>query len=178
MNKKDFDRKIDREYRLRLKNFIAQRIEKSEDVEDILQETMIAAIKSWSLFSGRSTLFTWLCAIAKHEISDFYRKKKLKTILFSRFPWLENLVSQALGPEQILLRKEFEEKVKGTMTSLSEGYQEILRLKYYRGLTMIEIAERLNETVKAVESRLFRARKAFAKAFLTDLPQGELSSSD
>ncbi len=178
MNRKDFNRRINQEYRRRLRNFIAQRIELPEDIEDILQETMIAAFESFHRFSGQSSLFTWLCAIAKHEISDFYRKKKLKTILFSRFPWLENLVSQALGPEQILLRKEFGEEIRGTISSLSEGYQEILRLKYYRGLTVIEIAERLNETIKAVESRLFRARKAFAKAFLADFPQGELSFSD
>lgn len=177
MNREVLARKINRKYRARLKRFIAQKVGNEEDIEEILQETFIAAIESYSRFSGKASLFTWLCAIAKHEISDYYRKKKIKTILFSHFPWLENLASEALGPEQLLLRKEFEAKIKRTLVGLSEGYQQVLRLKYYQGLTVKEIAQRLNETVKAVESRLFRARKAFAQAFLAHPPQGELSSS-
>jgi RNA polymerase sigma-70 factor (ECF subfamily) len=168
MNQKRLSQKICQEHEKRLRNFIDQRVDNEQDAEEILQETFIAAFESLSRFSHRSSLFTWLCAIAKHEIIDYYRKKRIKTILFSRLPWLENLASQALGPEQIFLRKEFEGRVKETMMNLSEGYQQVLRLKYYQGLTVIQIAERLNETAKTVESRLFRARKAFAKAFLVN----------
>jgi len=168
MDQEKFARKLYQKYEVRLRKFISQRVSDSQDVQEILQETIIAAVDSFFMFSGCSSLFSWLCGIAKHEIADYYRKKKIKTLLFSHFPWLENLASQALGPEQLLLRKEFEEKVKRTMTSLSEGYQQVLRLKYYRGLTVAQIAKRLNETVKAVESRLFRARIAFAQAFFTD----------
>ena len=168
MTKKELAEKIYREYGKRLRNFIAQKVSNPQEIEEIFQETVIAAVDSFSLFSQKSSLFTWLGGIAKHEIADFYRKKKIKTILFSHLPWLENLAHQALGPEQILLRKEFEERVKTTMASLGEGYQEVLRLKYYQGLTVIQIARRLNETFKAIESRLFRARKAFAKAFFAD----------
>jgi RNA polymerase sigma-70 factor (ECF subfamily) len=152
-------------YSRRLWNFIKQRVENEDDAWDIFQETLISASESLPTFSGKSPFFTWLGGIAKHEISDFYRKKKIKTILFSHLPWLENLASQALGPEQILLRKEFEQRVRQTLENLSEEYSQILRLKYYEGLTIVEIAQKLNETVSAIESRLFRARKAFAKAF-------------
>lgn len=161
-------RKIYQQYKARLRKFIAQKVSDPRDVEEILQDTFVSAFDSLATFSGRSSFFTWLCGIAKHEIVDFYRRQKIKTILFSRFPWLGDLASQALGPEQILLRKEFEARVRRTMAGLSEGYQEVLRLKYYQGLTMAQIAKRLNETVKAIESRLFRARKAFAQAFLAD----------
>lgn len=152
----------------RLKGFIFQKVENKQDVDDLLQETLMAAIEAYPRFSGRSALFTWLCGIAKHEIADFYRKKKVKTFLFSHFPWLENLASQALGPEQVLLRKEFEERVKATINSLSEGYCQVLRLKYYQGLSVKEISRKLGETTKAIESRLCRARKAFAEAFSPD----------
>lgn len=147
---------------LKLKNFISQKVDSPSDAEEILQETLISASSCLELYSGKSSFFTWLCGIAKHEISDFYRKKKIKTILFSRLPWLENLATEALGPEQILLRKEAIKKVKTSLKGLSEGYQQVLRLKYYQGLSVKEIARQLNETVKAIESRLTRARKAFA----------------
>jgi len=152
----------------RLENFINQKINNPQEAEEVLSETLLAAYESFPLFSGRSTFYTWLCAIAKHEIIDFYRKKKIKIFLFSHWPWLENLAFQALGPEQILLRKEFEGKVNQTLKTLNEGYQEVLRLKYYQKLSVKQIAEKLNETSKAIESRLTRARKAFLKAYLVN----------
>jgi len=173
MKKNFFDKKII----LRLKKFITNRVSSPEDIEEIFQDTLISASECLELYSGKSSFFTWLCGIAKHEIADFYRRKKIKTILFSRLPWLENLAAEALGPEQVLLREEAIRKVEQTLKSLSEGYQQVLRLKYYQGLSVREIARRLNETVKTIESRLARARKAFAKAFVIDYHQGKLPSS-
>lgn len=168
MNKEKIASEIYQKYKVKLKKFILQKVDCEEDAEEILQQTVISAVDCFPLFSDKSSFFTWLCGIAKHEIADFYRKKKIKTILFSHLPWLENLASEALGPEQLLLKKEFEARVKQTMLSLNEGYREILRLKYYQGLTVDQIAKRLNEKATTVESRLFRARKAFAKAFSFD----------
>lgn len=162
---------------LKLKNFIAKKVSNPEEAEEIFQETLVSASECLEFYSGRSSFFTWLCGIAKHEISDFYRKKRIKTILFSRLPWLENLAAEALGPEQIVLREEAIKKVETTLKALSEGYQQVLRLKYYQGFSVREIARQLNETVKAIESRLARARKAFAKAFIANSFEGELSSS-
>lgn len=159
---------FDQEIIAQLKKFIFSRVNSPEDAEEILQETLIAALESLPTYSGRAAFLTWLCGIARHEMADFYRKKKIKTFLFSHLPWLESLASQALGPEQQMLEKEFVQKVLRTMAGLNEGYRQILRLKYYQGLTVVQIAQELNETVKAVESKLFRARKTFAKVFAAD----------
>lgn len=172
MDKEQFNYLIREKYWERLKKYIAFELENEEDIEEILQDTLLSAFDSLPAFSGNSSFFTWLCAIAKHERADFYRKRKIKTFLFSHLPWLENLAGEALGPEQLLLKKEFKkevkQKVKACLEGLSEGYQEVLRLKYYQGLTVAEIASKLNESAKTIESRLFRARKAFAKVFLAD----------
>jgi RNA polymerase sigma-70 factor (ECF subfamily) len=167
---------FDRETILKLKKFIIKKVSNPEEAEEIFQETLVSASECLELYSGKSSFFTWLCGIAKHEIADFYRKKKIKTILFSRLPWLENLASEALGPEQVFLREEMVKRVRETLKNLSEGYQQVLRLKYYQGLSVKEIAHQLNETVKAIESRLSRARKAFAKAFVANGFEGRLPS--
>jgi len=152
----------------KLKGYVFSKTDNPQEAEEIIQETLISALYSYSSFKEKSSFFTWLCGIANHEISDFYRKKKIKTFLFSRLPWLEDLVSEALGPEQVFLKKEYEEKINYTLNKLSEGYREVLRLKYYQGLSVLEISQRLNETVKAIESRLTRARAAFSKAFAAE----------
>lgn len=149
----------------KLKKYIFSKVSNSCEAEEIVQETLIAAHESYPFFEARSSFFTWLCAIANHEIADFYRRKKIKTLLFSRFPFLENIVSQALTPDENFEKQEIRKEVKKVLSCLKEGYSQILRLKYCHGLSMLEIAERLKTTVKAVESRLSRAREAFRHAW-------------
>jgi RNA polymerase sigma-70 factor (ECF subfamily) len=169
-------KKLYQRYRTRLLYFILRKVEKLEDAEEILQDTFISALDSLPLFRKQSSFYTWLCAIAKHEMADFYRKKKLKTIVFSRFPQLEKIVSQALSPEAALEAKELEEEVVQCLKGLSEGYARILRLKYIDGLSYRQIAKKLKKPVKAIESKLSRARKAFAKNWQTHPYAPEISS--
>lgn len=161
-----------------LKKYIATRIGNPFEVDEILQETLISALDAYSSFKGKSSFFTWLCAIANHEIADYYRKKKIKTVLFSLFPFLENLAEQALGPEQQLLKieieQETEKRVRRVFGKLTEGYSEILRLRYYQHLSVSQIAKILHANYKAVESKLSRARQAFETIYLTDNSQGSL----
>lgn len=55
--------------------------------------------------------------------------------------------------------------VRESMDDLSEQYRTALELKYVSKLTVREIAENLKLTEKAVESILFRARRAFRRGF-------------
>lgn len=153
------------ELRRQLFRFIAKKVADPADAEDIVQETLIAIYDSLPLFKGKSAFYSWCCGIAKHEIADFYRKKKIKQIVFSRLPWLKDLVSEALGPELEYQEVEAKTKILKTLKNLSEGYARILRLKYIDGRSMRQIAAELNITVKAVESRLTRARLAFQKVY-------------
>ena len=152
--------------RQRLVRFVATKVSDRADVEDIVQEALISIYDSLVLFKGKSSFFTWACAIAKHEIADFYRKKKIKQVVFSKLPFLEGLVSEALGPELAYQELEAKTKIVNTLKRLSEGYARILRLKYVEGLSMRQIANQLNLTVKAVESKLTRARLAFQKIYV------------
>lgn len=142
-------------------NYISRKIGRSEDVEEILQDVLVSAIYSLPSFSGRSSLKSWLTSIARHEIADFYRKRKIKKILFSRLPILEIIADQALSPEMAIEEKEMKEKMVSCFFSLSEGYRQVLRLKYIEGYTAKKIALHQGKSIKAVESRLRRARHAF-----------------
>lgn len=176
-------------YKKLLTGFIASKIANKKDAEEILQDTFVSALDSLPMFKFNSSLHSWLKAIAYHEVVDYYRRQKIKSLVFSHLPFLEKIVDQALGPELALQEKEAKIKIWATLKNLSEGYREILRLKYIEGLSYAEIAEDLKLTLKAVESRLSRARLAFQKEFvqnkkltkkdwqilLTTLDQRELS---
>ena len=155
-------------YYERILNFICQKANPI-DAEEIVQETFISAFKSLPVFKGKSKLSTWLMSIARHELADFYRKKKIKKIVFSRLPFLEGLVSQALSPELSLEEKELKQKIGQSLKTINEGYWQVLRLKYRDGMSMKQISQKLQITVKAVESRLSRARKAFKYEFKKEI---------
>ena len=49
--------------------------------EDLVQETLLAAIQSLASYGGKSTERTWLTSILKHKLVDFYRKSSRETPL-------------------------------------------------------------------------------------------------
>lgn len=152
-------------YKPKLIKLISRNVDNPKDTEEIMHDTLLSALDSLPLFAFNCSLLTWLCAIARHEIADFYRKRKIKAIVFSRLPFLEKLVSKALSPELAMQEKEMKAKIYQTFKSLSEGYSYILRLKYIEGKTYEEIAVILDKSAKAVESQLSRARLAFQKEY-------------
>ncbi|MFC1789906.1 RNA polymerase sigma factor [Patescibacteria group bacterium] len=158
--------KIYKLYQRRVLKFILQRVQVLEDAEEILQETFLSSFQALPYYANKSSLLTWILGICKHEMADFYRKRKIKTIVFSLFPVLEGFVSQALGPEKILEKKQLQERVKKVLSLLREGYAVVLRLKYIQGLTVKQIAQKLGQTQKAIESKLSRARKAFGYLYV------------
>ena len=150
----------------KLRRFFKSRIKSEKDAEEVAHDTFLSVLDALPRFDNRSRLSTWIMAIAKHELVDFYRRKKIKNILFSHFPLLEQLVDQALGPQLALEEKQLKQRIVRTLKNLSEGYAEILRLKYIDGLSVTEIAEELSISYKAAESRLSRARLAFQQVFV------------
>ncbi|MBL7850215.1 MAG: sigma-70 family RNA polymerase sigma factor [Cyclobacteriaceae bacterium] len=58
-----------------LYSYCLQRVNHPETAEDIVQETLVAALRAKDGFKGESSEATWLVAILKNKITDFYRKK-------------------------------------------------------------------------------------------------------
>ncbi len=153
-------------YQERLENYITGRIDNPQDTKEILQDTFISAVYSLANFNFKSSLSSYLCAIARHEIADFYRKRKIKTILFSRFPFLETIADKALTPEEEALKQELKEEIKIVLDQLRPRYRKALKLKYLYQYPVKEIANMLESTPKAIESVLTRARKKFKENWL------------
>jgi RNA polymerase sigma-70 factor (ECF subfamily) len=149
----------------KLTNFIRQRVSNEKDVEELVQDTLQATIEGMRDFTFRSTLYTYMCGIAKRRVIDFYRKQKIKRIVFSRMPAIEKLLVFITTPEEQLDEKLLEQKILHTFEKISPQYRLLLKLKYIEELPIKEIASKLNISFKSVESMLFRARKAFVMEY-------------
>lgn len=156
-----------RAYTPRLARFIHSKVSVKEDGEEILQDTLFAFLEALRDFHGKSSLETFLFAIASHKIIDFYRRRKLKQIVFSQAPQLEAIISPLLNPEEQLDITLLKEKINKVMSRLLPHYRQILTFKYLDNLSVGEIAKKLAVTFKSAESQLFRARKAFIELFIS-----------
>lgn len=150
-----------------LRRYIGCRVNLPEDADEILQDTLFSFLEGLRDFRKESSVRTYLFSICQHKIIDFYRRKKLKHVVFSRVPQLEMLVSPVLGPEEELDVTLVQEKIRAVFVRLLPAYRQILKLKYFEHVSVEEIAKKLAITFKSAESRLFRARRAFVELFLS-----------
>lgn len=156
-----------RAYTPRLRRYILSKVTDPQDGEEILQDTLFAFLEALRDFHGRATIKTFLFSICQHKIVDFYRKKKIKHIVFSRLPQLEGLISPFFNPEEEFDARLLKQQIQGVLMRLLPIHREVLVLKYLESLSVKEIARKLAISFKSAESRLFRARKAFVELFLS-----------
>jgi RNA polymerase sigma-70 factor (ECF subfamily) len=136
-----------------------------EAAQEILNDVFLDAIDSLATMHKQTNLQAWLFQIAHHNVVDYYRKKKIKSFLFSQMPYLELVAGEMHQPEFILEKNKIKEKIETVMRSLSEKYRTILKMHYEEQIPVKLIAVELNLSFKATESLLYRARKDFIKVY-------------
>lgn len=104
---------------------------------------------------------SWLYKIAHNKVVDYYRKKRIKTILLSQIPYLQLVDKEVHEPEFIFEKNKIRDKIEKVFSLLSWLHQRILQLHHERGVRLKEIAKTFHLSLKATESLLFRARRRF-----------------
>ena len=157
----------------RLYRFVAARMGGEPDqIRDVVQSTLCKAIGSLDSYRGEAAFFSWVCGICRFEILARYKRlgRTPKEVgLVEEVPEiraaLETLTSEADDPEEALHRREVVRLVHVALDHLPVHYGKALEWKYCEGLSVKEIARRLDLGPKAAESVLSRARVAFRDAF-------------
>ena len=155
----------------RLFRFALRRVEHEDTAEDVVQATLIKAMRSLGSWRGEAGLFTWLCTICRHEISAHWQRvgRQPHTMPIDDAPEvraaLEALASDADRPDRAFERGEVAGAVAIVLDHLPGRYGDVLEWKYAQGLSVSEIAARLGTSEKAAESMLTRARLAFREGF-------------
>ena len=140
--------------------------------EEVVQSTLIRAVRKLHTFRGEAALFTWLCTLCRREIGVWLERKgrSPEVSLVEDHPSARMAFDAAASlasadPESEASRREISRLVQGTLDHLPGRYGQVLEWKYVQGLSVDEIAERLGVGYKAAESLLTRARGAFRDAF-------------
>jgi RNA polymerase sigma-70 factor (ECF subfamily) len=163
-------------YAARLGAFAARRSAlDAASLEDVVQSTMINAMRNLGGFRGGSTLFTWLCQICRNQLADIRRKQARQPVTHS----LEQMIEERPRAEVIQLsdfRDPLDEcavddergAVRRAINRLPPHHARILELRFGDELTVPEIARVLQVSESAAESQLVRARAAFRSEWRGD----------
>ncbi|MBE2236759.1 MAG: sigma-70 family RNA polymerase sigma factor [Caldilineaceae bacterium] len=130
----------------RLLGYLRNNVPTQEDAEDVLGETMVAAVRSLKDFDGKASLSTYIFSLAYRKIADFWRKRQDTVALVEQHRSPLRVNSKALEFIELL-------------DQLPELSKQVLMLKYQVGLSVGEIAQVLDRSYKGTESLLSRARQ-------------------
>lgn len=150
--------------------YIGYRIDRVEDVEDLVAETFLKVVTNLVAFQwrGNGSFGAWLFRIAHNLVSNFYRQCKQSDNLIS-LEEMPKLEASAPLPEDITLQKEKAVFLKKLIRNLSERRQEIIILKFFGCLRNNEIAEILELDERTVASHLCRGLDDLHRLYMEQL---------
>ena len=141
--------------------------------EEVVQNILVKAMPKLRTYRGEASLLTWLGTFCFHEVSAVYRQRRRaddQVQLSEEIPEIAaalELLEADGDPEKTSLRSELVRLVHATLDRLPNRYGDVLEWKYIEGLSVKEIAARLETGPTAVQSILARARQAFRRGFST-----------
>src|SRR6476469_4182813 len=136
--------------------------------EDVTSEVMLALLRNiQNLESEVPKLGGWLRTVVRCKAADHQRAliRSRATIAVVAARLAANDSNTQLGPSAPLEVVETKSRVHLALDSLPERQRIVLEWKYLDALSVREMARRLGEAEKAVESVLYRARREFRRLF-------------
>jgi len=132
-----------------------------EAVEDVSQEVFIAAFKGIKGYREQSLFRTWISAITRHKVADYYRKQSRRPETIPLEAKIDTMADPAgWGEDKAMVRL--------ALYRLPAHYQEILLLRFAEGMPFDQIAEALEISLEATKSRYRRAVAAVAQQMKVD----------
>lgn len=124
-------------------------------VEDVAQEVFVAVVRSIKRYREDARFRTWISAIIRHKVADYYRSRERQ-------------------PQTVELDPAYHTPTEGTevwreqavaflaLQRLKPDYQEVILLRFAEGLPFKQVADTLNISLEATKSRYRRAIQALA----------------
>ncbi|MCX7745807.1 MAG: RNA polymerase sigma factor [Clostridia bacterium] len=140
-----------------------------QEAENLSQETFIQIYRSLGKYESRG-FKTWIGRIATNKAIDWKRKHKQETL--NKVIYLDDADVLNMHEEdrlyEHLAKKEDREKLFKMFEALPEMYSTVLKKYYMQSKSYQEISIEEGISLKTVESRLYRAKKAIRKKWEED----------
>ncbi len=131
--------------------------------DDLVQDTMLRAYRSWHQYRRDTNVRAWLLTILRNKFACAYRRERplqKRTVDFGRIEAVTVFEEvQDIDPEGRLFDQLVDDEVLRAIRALPAYYREALVLNDIEGLSQAEAAQVMGVRVGTVKSRVFRARR-------------------
>ncbi len=129
---------------------------RTSDVDDVVQEALLAAWRHRATFRGEAGVATWLVQIAVRKARSHARAANLRRRVFG---WWTHDAAEAIDRDGESLQQDRLDATHVAMAALRHADREVLVLRYLEQRQVEQIAQVLRCSRAAVDARLSRARK-------------------
>lgn len=148
------------------------RVRDVQTAEDLVQETLLSAIRSIDSFQHQSKHSTWLIGILRNKLVDYYRSKCRDKTLglehdtseyphpFSKSGNWNCGVSSWADPSSLVTQEEFQEVMQGCIGELPDLCRQAFEFRVIDELDPEETCRLLGVSATNLAARLYRARIA------------------
>lgn len=130
------------------------------DAEEVVAETMVRAWRRHDQYDpSRGTERSWVFGIARNTAVDHFRRNRRHLQVVG-----DSAIPEDLAGEPTLDRIAEATLVKDALGDLSDAHREVLVLAHFGGMTVTEIANRIQVPAGTVKSRLYYAMRSLRSA--------------
>tara|TARA_R110001606_G_scaffold236358_1_gene384399 strand:+ start:562 stop:1134 length:573 start_codon:yes stop_codon:yes gene_type:complete len=139
--------------------FLSHQVRDQVEANDIAQETFVALFRSLDRYDTGRPFLAWAFVIARNKARDHHRRRAaLRWVGIDDH--LDQTASQLPDPEHETAERQELTQVGVLIQALPESLRTPLLLSAMEGLSHEEIGAAIGVSTKAVELRIYRARKA------------------
>jgi len=137
----------------------------TDDWKDVTSEVFVAVLvnlREGRFDAQKGALGTYFYGIAANKLKDYFKMKKKQSAMLTA-PLDDDDIAMQDRAEVDLEQQELQDLVRNHLARLKVKYKEALYLRYFEGLSVSEISERLNLPPKRVSERINYALKLLRK---------------
>ena len=159
------DQEISQRFVDGVRRFIGKRVP-SSDIDDVVQDVFVRVSQSLNQLRERERAETWILAIARKTIADFYRKRErqVPAALGRKLP--ESPDESAVLPENLShypgehdVHEEVLSWLRPMADEIAEPYRTVLIKADFEKVSQRQLARQLGLSESGLKSRVQRARK-------------------
>ncbi len=149
--------------------FIASRVNRPSDAEDLTQLVFVKALEALPRYETRGIPFGgWLFRLARNAIIDQVRTRRDHLSLVAAV----TRETDDPGPEARAALRDDLEKVALALRDLTDDQREVIELRFFAGLSVLEAAEAMGRQEGTIRGLQFRAIAALRRSLEIELGDG------
>ena len=158
-------------HQVRVYRFVTRFVHDRSLAEDLVSDTFVAVWRQASQFENRSSVATWLLAIARYKALSARERIGAPNEALDDFS--DTLVDPSHGPDVAIERKDSARFLNQCLATLPVEQAMLIDLVYYREKSVKEAARIAGIPENTVKSRMFLARKKLAALLMAAEVDGD-----